>query len=55
MDTSSYEENWIEHLMYYLLFDLAMIVIAIIIYFSVRAVAMIKTKHTKNQYEYPQT
>ncbi|CAM3713890.1 hypothetical protein RHSA111115_03485 [Rheinheimera salexigens] len=52
MDISTNEANWFEHLMYYLLFDFAIIAVVVVGYLSIRNIAMSKGKHSKNQYKH---
>jgi hypothetical protein len=52
MDVSSDQADWVERFMYYLLFDLAMFGVVIIGYLSIKVLAMLIRKHSKNQSKY---
>jgi hypothetical protein len=52
MDALSNQVNWLEPFMYYFLFDLAIFGVLIIGYLSIKVVALLLSKQSKNQYKY---
>lgn len=52
MDAILSQVQWPENLMHYLLFDLAMLGIVVLGYFSIKIIALLLSKHSKNHDHY---